>query len=106
MKLTLIDKDMLRTAIAGNTDASEKDAAHIINTVLLKQRRHHGGECERDRYARDVCEGMYAEKCDDVIGLCEALRAVLALAGEHPTGPHPMHAPCAWHQSKTQGMMK
>lgn len=42
MKLTLIDKDMLRTAIAGNTDASEKDAAHIINTVLLKQRRHHG----------------------------------------------------------------
>lgn len=25
---------------------------------------------------------MYAEKCDDVIGLCEALRAVLALAGE------------------------
>lgn len=82
MKLTLIDKDMLRTAIAGNTDASEQDAAHIINTVLLKQRRHHGGECERDRYARDVCEGMYAEKCDDVIGLCEALRAVLALAGE------------------------
>ena len=21
----------------------------------------------------------------------------------HPSGPHPMHAPCAWHQSKTQG---
>lgn len=22
---------------------------------------------------------------------------------EHPSGPHPMHAPCAWHQPKTQG---
>ena len=82
MKLTLMDKDMLRTAIAGNTSASEQDAAHIINTVLLRQRRNHGSECEHDRYARDVCEGMYAEKCDDVIGLCEALRAVLALVGE------------------------
>ena len=83
MQLTLIDKDMLRTAIAGNTDATEQDAAQIINTVLLKQRKRHSGECEHDRYSRTVCEGMYAEKCDDVIGLCEALRAVLALAGEN-----------------------
>ena len=22
---------------------------------------------------------------------------------EHPSGPHPMHAPCPWHQAKTQG---
>lgn len=42
----------------------------------------HGATCQADRSAQDVCEGMYAEKCDDVIGLCEALRAVLALAGE------------------------
>lgn len=21
----------------------------------------------------------------------------------HPSGPHPMHTPCAWHQTKTQG---
>lgn len=84
MQLTLIDKDMLRATIAGNTDATEQDAAHIINTVLLKQRKRHiGGECEHDQYARQVCEGMYQEKCDDVIGLCEALRAVLALAGEN-----------------------
>lgn len=82
MKLTLIDKDMLRTAICCNTDATEQDAAQIINTVLLKQRKHHGDDCEHGSFARDVCEGMYAEKCDDVIGLCEALRAVLALAGE------------------------
>ena len=23
----------------------------------------------------------------------------------HPSGPHPMHAPCSWHQQKTQGAM-
>lgn len=83
MQLTLIDKDMLRTTIASNTDATDQDAAQIINTVLLKQRKKHTGECEHDTYSRDVCEGMYAEKCDDVIGLCEALRSVLALAGEN-----------------------
>lgn len=82
MQLTLIDKDMLRTAIASNTDANEQEAAQIINTVLLHQRRKHGAECESDRYAKDVCEGTYIEKCDDVIGLCAALRAVLAIAGE------------------------
>lgn len=83
MQLTLIDKDMLRTTIASNTDATEQDAAQIINTVLMKQRKRHSGECEHDTYTRDVCEGMWQEKCDDVIGLCEALRAVLALAGEN-----------------------
>lgn len=82
MKLTLIDKDMLRTTIASNTDATEQDAGHIIDTVLLKQRKHHNAECHSDQYAKDVCVGMYAEKCDDVIGLCEALRAVLSLVGE------------------------
>lgn len=83
MQLTLIDKDMLRTTIASNTDATEQDAAQIINTVLLKQRKTHTGDCAHYSYSRDVCEGMYQEKCDDVIGLCEALRAVLALAGEN-----------------------
>lgn len=84
MQLTLIHKDLLRSAIACNTDASEDDAKQIINSVLLEQRKrqYHSGECEQDRYAHDVCEGMWEEKCDDVIALCEALRAVLALAGE------------------------
>lgn len=83
MQLTLIDKDMLRSAIACNTDANDQEAGQIINTVLLKQRKSHSGECVNDSYSRDVCEGMYQEKCDDVLGLCEALRAVLALAGEN-----------------------
>jgi len=30
----------------------------------------------------EVCEGMYADLCRDVEALCEALRAVLSLAGE------------------------
>jgi hypothetical protein len=81
-QLILLDKDLLRTAIASNTDATEQDAAQIISTVRLKQRKTHNAECQGDSSARNVCEGMYAEKCDDVIGLCEALRAVLALAGE------------------------
>lgn len=82
MQLILIDRDMLRAAIVSNTDANEQDAAQIINTVLLRQRQKHGAECEADRFAKDVCEAMYVEKCDDVIGLCEALRAVLAIAGQ------------------------
>ena len=24
----------------------------------------------------------------------------------HPSGPHPMHAPCAWWTTKTQGAME
>lgn len=39
-------------------------------------------DCTADPYAIDVSEGMYAEKCDDVLKLQEALRAVYALAGE------------------------
>jgi hypothetical protein len=81
-QLILLDKDLLRTAIVNNTDANADEAVHIISTVRAAQRKRHGGECLHDRSAQDVCEGMYVEKCDDVIGLCEALRAVLALAGE------------------------
>lgn len=81
-RLRLIDLGLLKSTIHCNTDATEMEAAHIIATVLLKQKQKHSGECRTDRYSRDVCDGMYEEKCDDVIGLCEALRAVLALAGE------------------------
>lgn len=33
-------------------------------------------------YTNEVLEGMYSDKCDDVLTLQEALRAVYALAGE------------------------
>lgn len=83
MKLETIDVHMLASTIASNTDASEQDARHIINTVLLKQKRPHGADCRADKFAQDVCEGSYGEKVEDVIQLSEALRGVLALAGEN-----------------------
>lgn len=66
------------TAWHGQPGAGHVDLSVIPQALV----RPHGATCRADHSARDVCEGMYAEKCDDVIGLCEALRAVLALAGE------------------------
>lgn len=83
MKFETIDVHMLASAIACNTDASERDARHIINTVLLKQKRQHGIDCRADKYAQDVCEGSYSEKVNDVIQLSETLRGILALVGEN-----------------------
>lgn len=49
---------------------------------------HDGEYCqeegERGGAARSVCERMYAAKEAEKIRLCEALRAVYALAGENP----------------------
>ena len=48
------------------------------------ERAGHDGEfCgQDDEAAKSVCEGMYGDKCNDVIQLCAALRAVYAIAGE------------------------
>jgi hypothetical protein len=43
---------------------------------------NHNGDCVTDPHARAVCEGMYIEKCDDVLSLVDALNAVYSLAGE------------------------
>jgi hypothetical protein len=43
----------------------------------------HKGECETDALSRDVCEGMYADRTDEVLGLVEALDAILALCAGH-----------------------
>ena len=53
-------------------------------TDAYEPKMKHGPDCEADPFFRDVCEGMYDEKCDDVLKLQEALRAVYALAGEDP----------------------
>lgn len=42
----------------------------------------HVGECATDDLSQQVCEGMYKDRCDDNLALCEALRAVYALYGE------------------------
>lgn len=83
MKPQLIDVNLLCKTIYSNTDASEQDARSIVSSVLYKQRVNHQGECATDQFARDVCEGIYAERINDVMELCDALRAVYALAGEN-----------------------
>ena len=41
----------------------------------------HVGECATDETSRQVCEGIYSDHVNDNLALCEALRAVYALAG-------------------------
>ena len=74
-RLVVIDRTMLVSAIACNTDASPPEAASIVNTVLYKQK-----QTSTDPY--DIHNGMYVDRCDDNIGLCNALRAIYAIAGE------------------------
>ena len=75
-RLVVIERTMLVSAIACNTDASPPEAASIVNTVLYKQ---NGGD---PNDYRDINEGMYSDRCDDNLALCNALREVFALAGE------------------------
>lgn len=75
-RLIVIDRTMLVSAIACNTDASPPEAASIINTVLYKQL---AGDPDD---AFDIQDRMYADRCDDNNALCGALREVYALSGE------------------------
>lgn len=43
----------------------------------------HVGECKDDPHARQVCDGIYADRVDDVLELCEALMAIRTLCGGH-----------------------
>lgn len=83
MEYVWIDKTALVGAISVNTDATEHEVLNIVNTVLYKQSGRHVGECAIDEKAREVCEGVYLDRVDDNLALCEALRAVYALAGEN-----------------------
>ena len=58
----------------------DSDAPGAFRVYRVK----HKGDCEQDAHSRLVCEGVYEEKCDDVIALCRVLRAVRTLAGENP----------------------
>ena len=44
----------------------------------------HTRSCAIDKFARDVCEGMYAEKLDHILMLHETLQGVYSLVGENP----------------------
>lgn len=50
---------------------------------LQAEAMKHVGECTVDPYRKDVCEGMYLEKCGHVHELHEALRAVYSITGEN-----------------------
>ena len=73
-RLVVIDRTMLVSAIACNTDASPPEAASIVNTVLYKQK-----QTSTDPY--DIHNGMYVDRCDDNIGLCNALITIYSIAG-------------------------
>lgn len=53
-------------------------------TATKKKRAvKHVGECAHDESARQVCEGIYRDRVDDNLKLCEALRAVYTLVGQN-----------------------
>lgn len=57
----------------------------------------HVGECATDDAAREVCDAIYAERVADNLALCEALRAVYALAGENKEVARIVHDAIAKH---------
>lgn len=67
--------------------------AMLLQAATLK----HGGTCRRDPLASAVCEGMYVDRVDDILGLVEALRAVYGLAGENPEVKRIVHEAIAQH---------
>ena len=58
----------------------------MVEEPYYKSVGHDGEFCgqndEEGDLSKSVCEGMYADKCNDVTQLCAALRAVYAIAGE------------------------
>lgn len=60
-------------------------ALHNAFPALLRLARSaeglkHGGECLTDPYTKDVCEGMYAEKVDEVLALVQTLEGIATLS--------------------------
>jgi hypothetical protein len=75
---TLADTKIFHSDTFKRARAAMRFAADSLDAANL---RHNRG-CVTDRYARDVCEGMYADKCNEVHKLHEALHAVYSLVGE------------------------
>ena len=62
-----------------------RSALHNAFPALLRMARSaeglkHGGECLTDPYTKDVCEGMYAEKVDEVLALVQTLEGIATLS--------------------------
>jgi len=54
-----------------------------MTTTKTERKVKHIGECAHDEIARQVCDGIYQDRVDDNLKLCEALRAVYTLCGEN-----------------------
>lgn len=65
-------------------------AEEYRQSIHLSKMRH-VGDCATDEFARQVCEGMYVERVQDNLALCEALRAVYALVGENEAVAKTVH---------------
>lgn len=84
-----VDEDQQLTRERYDHDAGAwVDGCEAIGLYVVKEEElrpakiRHVGECAEDELAKDVCDDMYGEKCDDVGALCDALLAVYSLAGE------------------------
>lgn len=55
----------------------------LARARIARRGKHDGEHCATDESAASVCDGMYGERTDEVLGLVEALDAIRALAGGH-----------------------
>jgi hypothetical protein len=72
-----IYKAMLAAAPEQPPAAQDKADAARQRVAITR----HRGECETNESAREVCEGIYAQRTDEVLGLVEALGAIRTLFG-------------------------
>jgi hypothetical protein len=71
----------LREDAAQPTASAERDRK-LRSQIELHENVKHFCDCADDKIAQQVCDGMWADRADDVLGLVEALKAVRTLAGE------------------------
>lgn len=62
---------------------SKKLPSNRALLLRLLAEMKHKQECLDDKYAKDVCDGIYGDRVDSNLGLVEALRAVYALVGQN-----------------------
>ncbi len=75
----LIDENVAWLRNQPNTLERQHIDAIIKRSVDYEYPKH---DCGGDEIDAGVCEGMYADKCDDVMAMHEALKEVYALAGD------------------------
>ena len=67
--------------------------AHVVRKRLMEKAAREG--IGRDELARAISKWNGSLPNSMLSG---------ASAGQHPSGPHPMHAPCSWFAAKREGV--